>query len=294
MYIEKLSVVILNYNDSEHVINLATKVKTFDAVDYVVIVDNCSTDNSYDILKTIANDNIILIQSPRNGGYGYGNNYGIKYSKNTLGCKYSIIANPDVDFDNSTVLALKKSMQESSSQCAVTACKQINTYAKHTRSAWKLPKSPIHWILNKEWIISHIDKSSWYSQDYLESKEAVEVDCVQGAMLLVDLDKFLSFGGYDESIFLYCEEVDLALQLKKNGYTCLYLPNYKYYHYHSQSIRKSYPTLRKQQEMMLKSQMIVMEKYWKIRIIHRILVKFILLISEVEQSVIGLVKTLKD
>lgn len=70
---------ILNYNDSETVIKLVNEIKIFLIFDKIIVVDNCSNDNSMKNLIKIKNPIIDIIQTDFNGGYGYGNNYGIKY-----------------------------------------------------------------------------------------------------------------------------------------------------------------------------------------------------------------------
>ena len=78
---EGLACVILNYNDSETTLSLINKIKTYEILDYIVIVDNQSSDNSLEKLRKIQTSKIIVICSEKNGGYGYGNNYGIWYIK---------------------------------------------------------------------------------------------------------------------------------------------------------------------------------------------------------------------
>ena len=92
----KTACVILNYNDSENVIKLFNKIKDYKCLDEIIIVDNHSTDNSYERLKEIDNDKVRVVLTDHNGGYGYGNNEGMKIAFNTLNCDYSLIANPDV------------------------------------------------------------------------------------------------------------------------------------------------------------------------------------------------------
>ena len=49
----KTACVILNYNDSENVIKLFNKIKDYKCLDEIIVVDNHSTDNSYERLKEI-------------------------------------------------------------------------------------------------------------------------------------------------------------------------------------------------------------------------------------------------
>ena len=75
----KTGIVILNYNDYETTINMLNSIKDYDSLDHIVVVDNKSTDNSYEVLKPYESKKIDVIQSKSNKGYSYGNNVGIKY-----------------------------------------------------------------------------------------------------------------------------------------------------------------------------------------------------------------------
>jgi len=50
------------------------------------------------------------------------------------------------------------------------------------------------------------------------------VGWVTGAYLWIRRDLFETIGGFDEAIFLYCEDVDLCYRVTERGYDCLYLP----------------------------------------------------------------------
>lgn len=41
---------ILNYNDSETIENLLNKIKNYNIIDHIIVVDNKSSDNSYEQL----------------------------------------------------------------------------------------------------------------------------------------------------------------------------------------------------------------------------------------------------
>ncbi|MCJ0551996.1 hypothetical protein MMJ62_13200, partial [Enterococcus cecorum] len=52
---------ILNYNDSETVIKLVNEIKNFLIFDKIIVVDNCSNDNSMKNLIKIKNPIIDII-----------------------------------------------------------------------------------------------------------------------------------------------------------------------------------------------------------------------------------------
>ena len=88
--------VVLNYNDAKTTVEFVQRVKNMDSIDLIVVIDNCSTDDSYIQLKILESNKVHVIKSEKNGGYGYGNNVGIDYLKDKV--DYIMIANPDVIF----------------------------------------------------------------------------------------------------------------------------------------------------------------------------------------------------
>jgi N-acetylglucosaminyl-diphospho-decaprenol L-rhamnosyltransferase len=113
--------VILNYNDASTTIALLKHIQNFKILDYIVVVDNKSTDDSYLQLQSLKNEKVHLIQTSKNGGYGFGNNVGIKYSVETLNADYVLIANPDVIFENDLVEKLVASFDDNSDVAVVSA-----------------------------------------------------------------------------------------------------------------------------------------------------------------------------
>ena len=72
----KTGIVILNYNDYENTIQMLNQIKDYTCLDKIVIVDNCSTDQSVEKLKVYENKKIVLLEASENKGYASGNNFG--------------------------------------------------------------------------------------------------------------------------------------------------------------------------------------------------------------------------
>ena len=110
---EKVACVILNYNDAKTSIDLLEKIKTYKNITSIIVVDNASTDNSAVLLKKYIKDKdkIEFIENKKNSGYSGGNNYGIKYARYMRNCKYILVANPDVEFDDRSIIKMRRSLE---------------------------------------------------------------------------------------------------------------------------------------------------------------------------------------
>lgn len=63
--IRKVGCVVLNFNDSKTTIELLNRMKNMKSIDVIVVVDNCSTDDSFSVLKQYTSKKIQVIQSEK-------------------------------------------------------------------------------------------------------------------------------------------------------------------------------------------------------------------------------------
>lgn len=75
-----VAIIVLNYNDNENTKKYVNQIEDYKIVDKILVVDNKST-NKEELkkLSTLKSKKVEIISSDKNGGYAYGNNYGIKY-----------------------------------------------------------------------------------------------------------------------------------------------------------------------------------------------------------------------
>lgn len=286
---EQVCCVILNYNDSSTTLDLLERIKDYNVFKYILIVDNCSTDDSLEKLQLYQSDRILVSCTDYNGGYGYGNNWGVKYALNVLNCEYVLIANPDVSFNEETVESLLNILKKDE-RCAVSTTLQLDS-SKHVISkfAWKVPTIS-QYICTAECIARKFVGSFYYSLEQLSEHEYMEVECVPGSFLLVKAKLFIECGGYDEEMFLYCEETTLGFKVKNNGYKTILLTNSGYVHYHSVSINKSIKSKSKQYKMMLNSRYIFIKKYLKANCVQLFLTNLVYGMASFEYMLLTVVK----
>lgn len=223
------------------------------------MVDNCSADHSLEKLEKISDEKVVICQSPRNGGYGFGNNIGAQYAKEHYGAKYVLIANPDVEFEESLVSVLQNKMQQDR-RVAVVSANQRGVDGQLKKSGWMLPGKAEMILRGGVLCAILLDKIGERKLGATPQSGWKFVDCVAGSLLMVDADVFLSVGGYDPEMFLYCEESTLGrkmMTLEKK--TALYVSE-SYLHNHSVTISKSY-NVKGQREQLLKSTLTYLKKY---------------------------------
>ncbi len=279
---KKCAAVLLNYNDADNAITLADELKTYSSLDCIIIVDNCSSDDSWERLLKCDDKKIIVVKTDKNGGYGYGNNFGIKYAWFELGCELAFICNSDIKVEEICFTAIGNELSYMDDLVICSAI-QINGYTNKQIDyvAWKIPTT-FDYIRNSLVLIRHIIPQFKYTLE----EDVIKVDCVPGAFLGVDVRRFLDSGGYDENMFLFCEESTIAARTKNKGYTTCLMTNYCYYHFHSTSIKKSIPKMINTFKLTIQSRRYYLIHYRKLKGIGLAFTDLLLNIGILEQLII--------
>lgn len=249
--------VVLNYNDAKTTTDFLKEIQFMNSIDKIVVVDNCSTDNSYVQLKEFENEKIHVVQSEKNGGYGYGNNIGIDYLKNLV--DYIIVANPDVVFKESVVLKMKDAFDVNTAIVAPLTLQPDKN--RQLPEAWKVPTVKDYFLFSSK-ILNKKYRPMWYAKEYLQNG-IVNVDCVQGSFFMIRTD-ILPNKLYDENIFLFFEESCIGKYFKDKGMTTKLLIDESYIHNHSVSINKSFNSEVKKRKITLDSFYTYYKDYYKL------------------------------
>lgn len=249
---KNISVVILNYNDYENTEHIVQELKPYTSISSIVVVDNASTDDSFEKLTLFEDGKVRVIRESVNGGYGKGNNSGVKYAYSELEAEQVIISNPDVSFSEECVAQLSEAMSSSSDIAIVSAVQHDIEQHRIKEYAWRIPTIG-ECIFSAGYLLHRIFWPSYNSSLLDKSEQYIPVECVPGAMLMVDAAKFLEVGGYDEDNFLYCEEMILGIKTKGAGYRTLLVPGSSYLHKESKTVSKSIRRKTAQKKMMMQS-----------------------------------------
>lgn len=270
----KVAVIIVNYNDAEDTKKYVNTISKYEIINRIVVVDNLSTTvGTFDKLKKLENEKVKVISSDKNGGYDYGNNFGVRYFQ-SINEKYDyiIISNPDIEI---TETAIKHCLEviDNDKKIGVIAPRMFDKENKPIRrSAWKMRTfglDVIHSTRLLEMIFYKILRSGEYSTKEYE-KELLEVEAISGAFFIIRSNVLEEINLLDENVFLFYEEDILAKKLKEKGYKTISLNSEKFIHFESQTIGKTYSYFKKKKEL-YKSKIYYHKTYNKINIMEHII-----------------------
>ncbi|NLR41490.1 glycosyltransferase family 2 protein [Novosphingobium sp. ERW19] len=201
----------------------------------VMVVDNCSTDRSVDIVRSFSG--VTLLENGSNLGFGTANNVGMRH----INARYYYLHNIDAYLcDN--VLDIAVSAMDEQADIGVLGLPLVYPDRSPQTSAYSF-SSPSKWILQEIGapkliryllstfmgeklipVLERLPHGRTFVNTFGRSAEShcdnslICVDWVCGAAMLVRRRAFIACGGFDETIFLYGEDEDLCRVLKSKNF----------------------------------------------------------------------------
>ena len=249
----KVAVIIVNYNDVEDTEKYVNTITKYESINRIVVVDNMSTNaGTFETLKKLESPKVNVIQSEKNGGYNYGNNFGIRYLENLKEeYDYYIISNPDISISEE---AIKHCLDvaEEDSKIGVIAPRMFSKENNPIRRcAWKMRTfglDVIHSTRVLEMLFYKVLRNGEYSNKEYEN-EILEVEAISGAFFIIKSSVLKEIGMFDENVFLFYEEDILAKMLEEKKYKTISLNSEKFIHYESQTIGKTFNYYKKMKQL---------------------------------------------
>ncbi len=263
---DRISCIVLNYNDADTTLSLVGELQNLPCLDSVVVVDNCSTDDSWERLKPLKGQGIHLLQTGRNGGYGPGNQAGIDYASQNLGADYVIVANPDIHVTNGCIQQVKAALDQTVG-CALASAMVESPDGRRLFSYWKL--MGIGGDLLDTGLFTRRLFRRWLNVPVEKLKQGGAsgsrlVDAVPGSFFMLRLDRLPAGEAkrvFDNNIFLYYEEKVLGQKLKALGLKAVLATDCSYIHAHSVSVSKSVSRILDKQKLQHESKLYYYREY---------------------------------
>lgn len=84
------------------------------------------------------------------------------------------------------------------------------------------PAASLYYLLSLDKLAPNSRRFGAYHQTFLNEWSVDEVDAVSGSFLMMPAEIFKNAGGFDETYFMYGEDLDLCYRTKKAGYKVIY------------------------------------------------------------------------
>lgn len=236
----KLSVIILNFNTVgllKSCLSTVLASKGFEGKELeVIVVDNNSSDNSVEMVQKEYPE-VELIRNKKNFGFSAGNNIGIK---NASG-KFLLLLNSDTLVDPDSLITVLKVMENDRSIGAATCLLQTGDGKLDPAShrGFPTPWNALSYFLGLEKLFPRSRFFGGYHQGWKNLKIPHEVDCISAAFMMIPAEVVEKVGLLDERFFMYGEDVDWCLRIRKAGFKIFFYPGAKTLHLKRQSGREN-------------------------------------------------------
>ena len=232
----QVSIIIVNYRVERELIACVSSIlESKPKIEFeIVVVDNSSSDELRASLRKIPQAK--YARSESNVGFGAGNNLG----ENIAGGEYLFFLNPDTLVKKGSIDNLYYFIKNNS-KAGMVAPLLLDPSGK----VYPNQGSDEYNLLSAIVILSFINKffpNNPVSKKFLhtgwDKKNNEEFDVVPGTAFMISKELFKKVGTFDEKLFLYFEEYDLAKRIKKLGYKSYIVPNAKVLHIWEASAKK--------------------------------------------------------
>ena len=198
---KKVSVIIVTYNSERHIYECLESLFRFNDIGddlEVIVVDNCSKDYEGMAKMIISRygDKVKLVQNTKNGGYGQGNNVGIRKAESPI----VMIMNPDVRLCEPLFAKISSEFDQKKNLAMYGFTQRHEDGSLGRSTAWTSRlypyiAEPLRYVFGALNI---------YWQKYMY---------VSGACFFIRKSAFEDIGLFDEGIFMYNEEDDIHSRL---------------------------------------------------------------------------------
>ena len=217
---KRLSIIIVTYQSERDIYECLQSVWQFCDIERseleVIVVDNSpECEPMFTKLRQLYGTDVTLIHNTHNGGYGQGNNVGIRHASAPV----VMIMNPDVRLCQPLFNTALSAFDANPDLCIYGMKQWLSEQVK----------SPLSFDCSRRmngylipWVSAICNKIDCYLPQLMY---------LQGSCFFVDREKFCDIGLFDEDIFMYGEEDDIHWRFKKRfGANFAYNPSLRYLH----------------------------------------------------------------
>lgn len=214
----QVSVIIVTFNSLPSIRDALISLLNSDkSVSFeIIVVDNNSDDGTVDVVREIAPEAKIIINSSNNG-FAAACNCGADEADG----EYLVFYNPDLMIDE-TALTILLEFLSATENVGVVSGRMRYPDGNFQATCRKFPTSN-NIFMSRGSLLSRIfgNNNIYTLPDY---DMATEVEAVAGTFMMINRTLFDKIGKFDERFFMYMEDTDLSYRLNISGYRNYFVP----------------------------------------------------------------------
>lgn len=230
--LNKVSVVILNYNGEKLLPQFLPSVIEHSKNATVIIADNASTDQSIKILE-IQFPSVQVIKLDKNYGFCGGYNRALKQ----IDAEYYVLLNSDVEVTPDWLDPLIQLLDSTPSIAAV----QPKILSYHQKANFEYAGAGGGFIDSLGYPFCRGRIFDYAEKDIGQYNDTREIFWATGACLIVRSKVYHELGGLDEDFFAHMEEIDLCWKIQRAGFSVFYCGSSQVYHVGAGTLARSNP-----------------------------------------------------
>ena len=218
---KRISIIIVTYNSENDIYDCVESIKTYTDIPKenieLIVVDNCSREPQpmFERLRRQWGEGIILIENDKNGGYGQGNNVGIRQATAPV----LLIMNPDVRLMEPIFNKPLQAFHEDE-QLIMYGMKMMNTPTQASQNSFWCTTMMNGYA--RTLLTGLCTRLDWFWPRWMH---------FSGSCFFIRKAMFEAVGLFDEEVFMYGEEDDIHYRLAKRfGYHFRYDKGLHYIH----------------------------------------------------------------
>ncbi len=201
----------------------------------IIVVDNNSTDNSIEYLVPKF-PGVRFIINKENSGFAKGCNQGLQQATGN----YILFLNPDTIVPEDCFRQCISFFQAhpDAGALGIKMLDGSGKFLKESKRAFPSPRTSLYKLFGLAKLFPHSKLFSRYHLGHLDENQNNEVDVLAGAFMMIKKEVLDKIGGFDETFFMYGEDVDLSYRIQKAGFKNYYFAGSSIIHFKGESTRK--------------------------------------------------------
>jgi GT2 family glycosyltransferase len=227
--------IIVNWNSKEYLNGCLESIQKYGGgiVRQCIVFDAGSFDGTEEFIEREF-PWVEFIQHPENCGFAAANNLAATRAREDV----LLFLNPDTIVRDGCIQALMEVL------CAlpdagIVAPRVLNADGSIQKSCVQSDTTPLNMAIGSEWLSKRFPSwRLWGNFEAFNSKEPIPVAAVSGACVMMKRQVFEALKGFRTEYFMYAEDVDLCLRVRRTGYRVYHVPGAEIVHFGGSSSGK--------------------------------------------------------